>query len=80
MYVCMCKGVTDKQLKDAVKAGATTLRCLRDQLGVASTCGACARLVRDQLDEHTRTRVDAAQFLQPLNPASAVLYWGLQNG
>ena len=42
MYVCVCKAVTDRQIREAVFDGARTLRDLRKQLGVASECGRCA--------------------------------------
>ena len=41
MYICLCNGVTDKQIRNAIAGGATTLQCLRDELGVASQCGGC---------------------------------------
>jgi bacterioferritin-associated ferredoxin len=32
MYVCLCKGVTDSQIRSAVREGARTVRGLRKQL------------------------------------------------
>jgi bacterioferritin-associated ferredoxin len=43
MYVCICKAVTEKQVSQAVNSGVTTLRHLRDELGVTRECGRCAR-------------------------------------
>ena len=43
MYVCLCRAVTDKQIRQAVADGASNLRDLRTRLGVASQCGKCAR-------------------------------------
>lgn len=43
MYVCICKAVTERQLNQAVHSGATSLRHLREELGVTSECGRCAR-------------------------------------
>jgi bacterioferritin-associated ferredoxin len=47
MYVCLCKGITDSQIRAAVQAGAASLREVRDALGVASQCGKCGLLARD---------------------------------
>lgn len=51
MYVCLCKAVTDNDIREAVREGAGRLRELRRRLGVASDCGCCARealqLLRD---------------------------------
>ncbi|QDQ28034.1 bacterioferritin [Chitinimonas arctica] len=43
MYICICKAVTDKQIRHAVvHAGCGSMRELRMELGVASCCGKCA--------------------------------------
>lgn len=47
MYVCVCKGITDHQIKAAVYEGATTLSQLRRNLGIASQCGKCSCLTRE---------------------------------
>lgn len=50
MYVCLCKGVTDSQIRQAVDSGATSLRQVRQQLGVGSQCGKCSCLAQEILD------------------------------
>ncbi len=50
MYVCLCKGITDSQIRSAVDDGATSLRHVRKQLGVASQCGKCSCLAREILN------------------------------
>lgn len=42
MYVCICKAITDKQIRRAKAAGIDNLHDLRETLGVASGCGSCA--------------------------------------
>ena len=49
MYVCLCKAVTDKQIKIAIDEGARTVHDLHSELGVASQCGFCAKAI---LNEH----------------------------
>jgi len=44
MYVCLCQGITDKQIRAAVASGATTLEAVSHALGVASQCGECGDL------------------------------------
>lgn len=51
MYVCVCHAVTERQVRDAVQGGVHTLRALKDQLGVASECGKCARCAHGILKE-----------------------------
>ncbi|MDD4913721.1 MAG: (2Fe-2S)-binding protein [Methylococcales bacterium] len=43
MYVCLCQAVTDRDIQQAAKNGATSLKDLRRQLGVTVDCGRCAR-------------------------------------
>ncbi len=42
MYVCICRAVTDRQIRQAVELGARSLNDLKDSLGVATGCGKCA--------------------------------------
>ncbi len=49
MYVCLCKGITDTQIREAVQQGASSLKDVRNTLGVASQCGKCGVLTREIL-------------------------------
>lgn len=63
MYICMCHGITDRQIREAVCAGtAASMRELRAELGVASTCGRCAPYAKELLDE-TLTGSQSTQFI-----------------
>ena len=42
MIVCVCRRVSDRQIRQAVAAGAHSLECLKTELGVATQCGRCA--------------------------------------
>jgi len=63
MYVCLCKGVTDSQIRQAVDAGATSLRQVRQQLGVASQCGKCSCLARDILNNAVQEKAMTSESL-----------------
>ncbi|MDX1536197.1 bacterioferritin-associated ferredoxin [Arsukibacterium sp.] len=41
MYVCLCKAVSDKAIKQNIANGACTMRDLKANLGVGSQCGKC---------------------------------------
>ncbi|MDP6969221.1 MAG: (2Fe-2S)-binding protein [Gammaproteobacteria bacterium] len=41
MYVCVCKKVTDKQIRQARDMGASSVACLKKMLDVATCCGRC---------------------------------------
>jgi bacterioferritin-associated ferredoxin len=51
MYVCICKAITDTQIRAAVEDGASSLRDVRKTLGVASQCGKCGILTREIVRE-----------------------------
>ncbi|NQZ82810.1 MAG: (2Fe-2S)-binding protein [Colwellia sp.] len=50
MYVCICHGVTDKQIETAVEAGATTMKKLSVELKVGSQCGKCCQCAKKVLN------------------------------
>lgn len=41
MYICLCKAVTDKAIKQKVAEGASSMRDLKNCLGVGTQCGKC---------------------------------------
>ena len=51
MYVCLCKSVTDQQIRRAAAKGVDNLYELREALGVASGCGSCADMAESILEE-----------------------------
>jgi len=53
MYVCICKDVTDADIKDAVDSGAKTLRDLYRSHGVGSQCGKCTCVAREVIRDHS---------------------------
>ena len=42
MIVCVCRRISDHQIRQAVADGAQSLECLQFDLGVATQCGRCA--------------------------------------
>jgi bacterioferritin-associated ferredoxin len=41
VLVCLCRGVTDRTVNDAIAAGARTVHELRRQCSAGSGCGGC---------------------------------------
>lgn len=52
MYVCICKGVTEKHIQDAAKAGVNDYKDLRARTGVGSQCGKCGSDAKNCLRQH----------------------------
>jgi bacterioferritin-associated ferredoxin len=63
MYVCLCKSVTDKQIRRAAATGIDNLYELREALGVAAGCGSCASMAQDILDESSACRSRPSMYV-----------------
>jgi bacterioferritin-associated ferredoxin len=55
MYVCVCKAVTDTQIKQAINEGSSSRRELFKCLGVGGSCGKCNPYVRGLLEDHNQS-------------------------
>jgi bacterioferritin-associated ferredoxin len=51
MIICVCKAVSERHIRSAVKNGATSLRDLTRELGVGTCCGKCVPEARAVLSE-----------------------------
>ena len=47
MYVCLCRGITDSQIRKAVQAGKTEFPQLKQSLDVGAQCGKCVRMTME---------------------------------
>lgn len=54
MYVCICNGITDRDIRAAVHAGARDLAQLSAATGCTTVCGSCAELTMEILHEVER--------------------------
>jgi bacterioferritin-associated ferredoxin len=60
MYVCLCHGITDKAIKQAVREeGIGNVRQLKHLLGVGSQCGRCIQMAQNIIDN---TIIDESLF------------------
>ena len=59
MYVCICNGITERDIQKAAADGATTLQDLCRELGIASGCGKCASCAHECLRDATCARAPA---------------------
>ena len=61
MYVCVCHGISEKRLSQAIQEGARSFEQLQSCTGVATCCGACEPCARQVLDETLDSRATAPQ-------------------
>lgn len=51
MYVCLCNGITDHQVKECASEGPCSLEELTLRLGVGAACGRCRECCSKLLEE-----------------------------
>lgn len=51
MYICLCRAVTDKQIRTSVENGASSFREVREELDVGTCCGRCVPEARELIDQ-----------------------------
>lgn len=51
MYVCVCNGVTDHQIREAAANGCRSVAELTMRTGCGATCGTCLDMASDLLNE-----------------------------
>ena len=64
MYICVCKGVTDTAIREAVHRGADRMRDLKACLGVSEQCGRCACHAKEVLEKALMQKT-LAQHIPP---------------
>jgi bacterioferritin-associated ferredoxin len=65
MYVCICNGVTDHDIRQAAEAGCRGVAELTMRTGAGSTCGSCLDLAAQLLDEvHARRELPLPMLSQ----------------
>jgi len=58
MYICLCKAVTDSQIKEFINSGASSFAEVRESLGVSTQCGKCMQQAKSIVE----TAVKKASF------------------
>ena len=70
MIVCVCRRISDHQIRQAAADGAHSLECLQFELGVAMQCGRCADCATRVLCD-ARARHGASPGVAAVNAAGA---------
>jgi bacterioferritin-associated ferredoxin len=52
VYVCSCRGVTDRTVDAVIAAGADTVPAISQACGAGTRCGGCWPELERLLDEH----------------------------
>jgi bacterioferritin-associated ferredoxin len=51
MIVCVCNNISDREIRQAVDMGITSMADLYKELGVGTCCGKCVSYAREVLHE-----------------------------
>lgn len=51
MYVCICRQITDTQIREYCAGGHASLAQVRAELGLASDCGRCGKFAKQIIAE-----------------------------
>jgi bacterioferritin-associated ferredoxin len=62
MIICLCRNVSERNLRAVIREGATTVCTVERQCGAGGDCGSCRKQIRDLIDE------ESGQEARPLAP------------
>jgi bacterioferritin-associated ferredoxin len=60
VLVCHCRAVCDRQIRQCVRAGTTSLEGIGDRTGAGTGCGGCHDTILDIVDGETQPEISAA--------------------
>ncbi len=61
MIVCVCNNISDREIRQAVDLGLTSMEELSRDLGVGTCCGNCVTCAREVLDQHLEPMLRATE-------------------
>ena len=66
MYVCICNGVTDHQIREAAASGCRSVAELTMRTGCGATCGSCLEMAAAVLEQAAPRGERTAAFPVPV--------------
>lgn len=62
MLVCVCQGISCRDVEDAMRDGAVNVKDLKRQLNLGTCCGQCVPFTKDLLEEKLLESASANAF------------------
>lgn len=56
MIVCVCNNISDREIRQAIDLGISSVAELHRELGVGTMCGTCVSYAREVLNEHLESK------------------------
>lgn len=72
MYVCLCQGITDKDIRDAVNEGCCSYKEVRQSLDIATRCGKCGCLAKQIVKETIAESQLSGSIVAQFNPTEPI--------
>jgi bacterioferritin-associated ferredoxin len=63
MYVCICRAVTEQEVKSTIEAGAKTVEAVTRACCAGDDCGACHSTIEDMIEDRWGAHADGAVHL-----------------
>jgi bacterioferritin-associated ferredoxin len=63
MYVCICRAVTEQEVKSAIEHGAKTVQAVTQSCCAGDDCGACHLAIEDMIEDRWGAAADGAVHL-----------------
>jgi bacterioferritin-associated ferredoxin len=70
MIVCVCNNISDREIRQAVDLGLTSMADLYKELGVGTCCGKCVSYAREVMNEHLESNTTVTELRR--TPAGGV--------
>ena len=62
MIVCVCNNISDREIRQAVDLGLTSMADLYKELGVGTCCGKCVSYAREVMNEHLDSKTTVTEL------------------
>ncbi len=60
MFVCLCKAISDKDIEEAVHAGAEDFAAVQQRLGTGTGCGTCQEFTQEVITQTLASKLGYA--------------------
>ena len=71
MIVCVCNNISDREIRQAVELGISSMAELHEQLGVGTCCGKCVSYAREVMNEHMESGTTVTELRRTAQGLSA---------
>jgi bacterioferritin-associated ferredoxin len=52
MFVCVCKAVTEREVRECIAGGATSREAVTKACEAGGDCGACHQMIEELVEDH----------------------------